>query len=124
MKSNLLRFLAISLAAFLMLQTVPVSHAQKNLAGSETKETVEGEWSGEIKIGKETVSVNVHFAGAEVSTGTAEMSGQKDLALKSVRLRSNRVHFELMRDSASLIFDGQLETVLADFNESLWPPAA
>jgi len=31
MKSNLLRFLAISLAAFLMLQTVPVSRARKNL---------------------------------------------------------------------------------------------
>lgn len=32
MKSNLLRFLAISLAAFLMLQTVQISHAQRKAA--------------------------------------------------------------------------------------------
>ena len=102
MKSNLLRFLAVSLAAFLAIQTVPVSHAQKNLADPVAQETIEGEWSGEIKVGTETVSVTLHFAaGTDVSTGTAEISGQKDLALKSVSLRSNRVHFELSRDSAS-----------------------
>ena len=109
MKSNLLRLLAISLAAFLMLQTVPVSRAQKNAGGPVAQETVEGEWTGEIKIGKETVSVNVHFAGADVSTGTAEMSGQKDLALKSVGLKSDRVHFELTRETVSFIFDGKLK---------------
>src|SRR6478672_8620206 len=110
MKSNLPGFLAISLAVFLMLQTVPVSHAQKNLAGAEAKATVEGEWTGELKIGTETVPVTVHFAvKAEVSTGNAEISGQKDLALKSVSLRSNRVHFELTRDSGSFIFDGELK---------------
>ena len=110
MKSNLLRFLAISLAAFLMLQTVPVSRAQKNLVGPEAKATVDGEWTGEIKIGTETVPVTVHFAArTDGSTGTAEMSGQKDLALKSVSLRSDRVHFELRTDSGSFIFDGTLK---------------
>jgi hypothetical protein len=110
MKSNLLRLLAISLAAFLMLQTVPVSHAQKDLAGPAAQETIEGDWTGEIKVGKETISVNVHFAaGADVSTGTAEVSGQKAVTLKSVSLKSNRLRFELPRDSVSFVFDGQLK---------------
>jgi hypothetical protein len=110
MKSSLLRLLAISLAAFLMLQTVHVGHAQKNPAGPAVQETIEGGWSGEIKVGPETVSVTLHFAtAADVSTGTAEISGQKDLALKSVSLKSNRVHFELPRNSGSFIFDGELK---------------
>jgi pimeloyl-ACP methyl ester carboxylesterase len=82
------------------------------LSGAAAQERLAGDWTGEMRVGNETISINVQFArGVEGNTGTAEMSGQKDLALRSVGLRSNWVHFELPRDTGSFIFDGQLKGV-------------
>jgi len=41
------------------------------------QQTLDGDWTGEIKIGKETISINVHFKrGPDGDTGSVEMMGQ------------------------------------------------
>ncbi|HEV2668898.1 MAG TPA: alpha/beta hydrolase, partial [Blastocatellia bacterium] len=74
------------------------------------QQMLDGDWTGEIKIGKETISINMHFKrGPDGDTGSVEMMGQKDLALASIRLQSNRLQFELPRELGSFSFNGLLQ---------------
>src|SRR5262249_27185312 len=74
------------------------------------QQTLDGDWTGEIKIGKETISINVQFKrGPDGEIGSIEMLGQKDLALVSIKLQSNRLQFQLPRESGSISFDGLLQ---------------
>src|SRR5215475_95038 len=74
------------------------------------QQTLDGDWTGEIKLGKETIPLNVYFKrGPDGEIGSVEMLGQKDLALASVRLQSDRLQFELPREPRSFSFDGLLQ---------------
>jgi len=106
----LLKQLGFTLIAVFTLALGITVNSTTFFVTATAQQTLDGDWTGEIKIGNETISLNVHFKrGPDGEIGSVEMLGQKDLALASVKLQSHRLQFELPRESGSFSFDGLLQ---------------
>jgi uncharacterized protein len=101
---------AFTLMAVLTLALGVAANRATFFVNATAQQTLDGDWTGEIKLGKETIPLNVYFKrGPDGEIGSVEMLGQKDLALASVRLQSDRLQFELPREPGSFSFDGLLQ---------------
>jgi len=88
------------LTSVLILELGMGANRESVFVSATAQQMLDGDWTGEIKIGKETISINVHFKrGSDGDTGSVEMMGQKDLALANIKLQANRLQFELPRES-------------------------
>ena len=84
------------------------------LSGFSTypKMSVEGTWRGEYTSLDHSVPIRVHFwQEDEELKGTIVLPGEgnTELSLSWIILEPSSVHFELVRDSGTLVFDGKLE---------------
>src|SRR5215813_12696342 len=80
------------LTSVLILELGMGANRESVFVSATAQQMLDGDWTGEIKIGKETISINMHFKrGPDGDTGNVEMMDQKDLALASIRLQSNRL---------------------------------
>src|SRR5574341_2229287 len=87
---------------------------------SSPKTTLEGSWIGEFKNGTETRSFVVHFVKDDGQlTGVIDIpkEGVYGMALDWIMIDSSSVHFELVRDCGTCVFDGQLRSgrVVGDY---------
>src|SRR5688572_23564038 len=72
---------------------------------------LDGDWVGEFKIDGKTVYVRTRFenkGGNTAATFDMPLERPRRIALKQLRVDSSGVHFELPKESESLLFDGQL----------------
>ena len=82
------------------------------LAGTTLAQThLEGDWRGFWV--REGDSLRVQFEFKEASAGYSGTFGSEDLRvagipIRSIRTVSFRVHFELVGDASTIVFDGQL----------------
>jgi hypothetical protein len=75
------------IAVFMLALGVTVKRATFFVTAT-VQQTLDGDWTGEIKLGKETISLNAHFKrGPDGEIGNIEMLGQKELALVNIRLQ-------------------------------------
>jgi len=77
--------------------------------------TVEGNWIGEFTAIDHSVPFRVHFWQHEGGLqGTINLAdeGSKELPLSWVMAENSRIHFELVRNSGTLVFDGVLRNGL------------
>jgi len=84
------------------------------LSGFSThpKMSVEGTWIGEYTSLDHSVPIRVHFwQEDEELKGTIVLPGEgnTELPLSWIILEPSSFHFELVRDSGTLVFDGKLE---------------
>lgn len=73
---------------------------------------VEGSWTGEFKSGSATLAFQVHFRAEEgVLVGTVDIPKEHiyGAPLDWIMVDSSSVHFELVRDGTSSVFDGELK---------------
>jgi len=76
-----------------------------------TSAAIDGNWIGEYTSINQSVPFRVHFwqeNGVQKGAITLSDKGSKDLPLSWVVVESTRVHFELVRTSGTLVFDGVL----------------
>ena len=73
---------------------------------------VEGSWTGEFKSGSATFAFQVHFRTEEdVLAGTIDIPKEHiyGVELDWIIIDSSSVHFELVRNGKSCVFDGELK---------------
>ena len=76
------------------------------------KSPVEGSWTGEFKSGSATLAFQVHFRTEEgVLVGTVAIPKEHiyGAPLDWIMIDSSSVHFELVRNGKSCVFDGELK---------------
>ena len=97
---NLTRFSAF-VALFLTLS-----------AFTPNKSSVEGTWIGEFTAIDQSIPIRVHFwQENDQMKGTINLSdkGSKEFPLSWVVVDASSVHFELVQDCGTLVFDGVLK---------------
>ena len=99
--NNITRFFA-SIALFLVLSGFSVMKSTAVL----------GNWVGEYTSVDRSVPFKVHFwQDQDELKGSIDLADEasKDLPLSWVMCETTSIHFELVRDSGTLVFDGELK---------------
>jgi uncharacterized protein len=92
-----------SLCLFLLCGFWMPSYAAQN--------QLDGDWVGEFKIDGKTVYIRTRFETKEGNTSATfdmPLERPRRITLKQLKVDSSGVHFELPKESESLLFDGQL----------------
>ena len=70
--------------------------------------SLDGDWSGSISVGGQTIPLSVHFTAADDGLSAAvDIHGVTGLALQNVSYDPPRVHFELPAGAGLAVFDGE-----------------
>jgi hypothetical protein len=88
------------------------SPSPPNTAGFSPKSPMEGNWIGEFKDGATTLSFQVHFW-----TENGVLKGRIDIPKENIYampldwiiVDASSVHFELVRECGTCVFDGELK---------------